>query len=626
MNPDFPERQPSQHSTPGEWGPVLTWPDPTEALLKQFRALPMLEHPPFHPTKLDRSDYLKLIVSQVDFWKAHQNAEGAIIDPDRKVEWQYNTPAYALAATAAIAWDGREDLVESAAQAMDWSVVSLSKRRAPNGHEDFFPPLIAYALPRLEPFVPRERVGSWEKAIRGMDPNKIYRHAMRETNWNLVAASGEFLFQKLGLRNPACEYVNQSIATQGRHFKTPYGLYLEGPMAYDAFPRLWTSDLMAAGYQGAYAIELEEMLRRGALTSLFMQSPWGELPAGGRSAQHQWNEAQQCVIFEIFAARAHQEGDDFLAAIFKRGAHLALASMLRWVRPSGEMQIIKNWVDPARMHAYEGYSAHSNYNLLPMGMLAMAYLHAEPTEGLAEQPAPADCGGFVFAIEPLHKIIANVGGTYVEIDPAGDPHYDATGLIRVQIRGLSPQLGPNDCVVSEPRYQVDIADRVPANTAIGVAWLTPDGLWRRLGEMEGSTIKNWSLSHVSTAPERVSFDVTYESHLPNDPKIVENYVLTPGQVELTSHLENYHGPLRYIWPVLADDGRTLTAIQVKDDTVSVSQAGDRIAQTYRARDATSVTVEEARYGNHNGWARLAVAEYAQGGDVTLILKAVLVDD
>ena len=32
-----------------------------------------------------------------------------------------------------------------------------------------------------------------------------------------------------------------------------------------------------------------------------MQSPNGELPTGGRSAQHQWNEAQQCVSYEIWA-------------------------------------------------------------------------------------------------------------------------------------------------------------------------------------------------------------------------------------------------------------------------------------------------------------------------------------
>ena len=48
---------------------------------------------------------------------------------------------------------------------------------------------------------------------------------------------------------------------------------------------------------------LETLVERGAWTSLFMQSPWGELPCGGRSAHHQWNEAQQAVTFESWASR-----------------------------------------------------------------------------------------------------------------------------------------------------------------------------------------------------------------------------------------------------------------------------------------------------------------------------------
>src|SRR3712207_9480052 len=105
-----------------------------------------------------------------------------------------------------------------------------------------------------------------------------------------------------------------------------------------------------------------------------------------------------------------------MAGVYKRAAHLALASMQRWVRPSGEMQIVKNWVDPAKRHAYEPYSFHSQYNLLPMSMLATAYEYAASTEKVDERPSPADIGGFVLDIPELHKVFANAGGTYVEID------------------------------------------------------------------------------------------------------------------------------------------------------------------------------------------------------------------
>jgi hypothetical protein len=602
------------------WPPVLTWDDPTKTLLDNFRQTSAKQPAGnFQPTKLNRRDYLKLIMGEVDFWKNHQNAEGAIIDPYRKEEYQYSTPAYALAAAAATVWADRKDLLESAAKAMDWSVSTLSQRRAATQHEDFYPPLIAHALPLLKPLVAPERAARWEAEIRGIDPFKIYRQAIGGNNWNLVAASGEALFQQMGLRDVKNSFVNQSITAQGGKFTSPYGLYLEGPLAYDAFPRLWLSDIVAQGYDGANAAELGEMMRRGALTSLFIQSPFGELPAGHRSAHHQWNEAEQCVIYEIYAARALKEGDANLVGMYKRAAHLALASMFRWVRPSGEMQIVKNWIHPAQSHAYEVYSGHSNYNLLPMGMLALAYQHAATTEAVSEVPAPADSGGFVIELKELHKIIANAGGTYVEIDPTSSPEYDATGLIRVHIPGVSPQLGPSDSLVKKPKYHVADGVSPSANTGIGVAWKDAGGVWRRVGELHASNIQKWILSNVSQPPQRVVFDVTYEGNLLGVSRIVERYSITPGRVQLTTKLEGYNGPLRYMWPVLADDGRTQSTIAVVDGVVSVSQDGGKTAQTFTPIGAGGVKVEAERYGNHNGWARLGVAEYPQGGEITLVI-------
>ncbi len=600
------------------WNSALfTGADPTQPLLADFRA--KTNAGAFAPTGLTRADYLKLIVSQVDYWKTQQNADGAIIDPYLKYEWQYSTPSYALAGAAAVAWGGRTDLLESSAKAMDWSVLTLSERRAATNHEDFFAPLIAHAYPLLKPLVAPERAARWEAQIRGIDPYKIYRQPIGANNWNLVAASGEAGFQRLGLRPVTNDYVNDSIAAQGIHFRTPYGLYLEGPMAYDAFPRLWLSDVVAHGYEGNSAAEMTEALRRGSVTSLFLQSPWGELPAGHRSANHQWNEAEQCVIYEVYGAQALKNGDAKLAGIYKRAAHLSLASMQRWVRPSGEMQIIKHWFDPAKLFAYEGYSGHSNYNLLPTAMLVLAYENAQTTTDVAEAPAPADVGGFVVNIEPLHKIIANVAGTYVELDTKADHRYDATGLIRVHVAGLTPQLGPSDSLVAEPKYKIPAANRIPAAMAVGIAWKDAAGAWHRLGELTGGNIVSWSLDNVKEAPDRVSFDVNYRGDLFGVTRITESYVVTQGRVELTTKLDGYNGPLRYQWPLLADDGRTQSTIKVEKNSVSVTQDGGKTAQTFSAQGATSVSVGDELYGNHNGLSRIATAEFPNGGAPTLVI-------
>jgi hypothetical protein len=608
------------------WQPVKTWPDPTVGLLARFNAASAKspEVARFQPTGLRRADYLKLIASEVDFWKGHQNATGAIIDPYRKREVQYSTPAFTHAAAALVAYAGRDDLTEPAAKAMDWAVQSLSERRGADHHEDFYPPMLAHAFRLLKPRVAADRAARWEKQIRGIDPAGTYRMAQGGNNWNVVALSGEAILQEMGLRSASDAFVVNSLGGQGKNFGSQYGLYLEGPMAYDHFPRMWAADMLARGYDGQFHEELAEVLRRAAVTSLFMQSPWGELPAGGRSAHHQWNEAEQCVTYEIYAAQAMKDKDQERAGIFKRAAHLSLSSMFRWVRPSGEMAIVKNRVDPRDQFAFESYSSHSQYNLLPMSMLAIAYEHAESSETAAERPAPADMGGYVLSLPELHKVFANVGGTYVEIDTNGDHHYDATGLIRVHMKGVSPQLGPSDSVLAKSSYKRPFYGPSTPTTGVGISWQDAEsgGHWRRLGGLNASDLKD--MPQVTIREEtarRAAFDVAYEGTPGGTAGIVEHYVVMPGRVELTTEVKGYKGPLRYVWPVLASDGEKQNLIQVEPKrSVSVSQDGGKTRQTFTAVGATAVRVEPEIYPNHNGWARLAVAEFPAGQrQVTLII-------
>jgi len=614
----------SQPASPNvnSWEAPQNWSDPTLLLLEKFRQSAKAGKADFRPTGLRREDYLKMIARQVDFWKGKQNAGGAIRDPYLGKEFQYSTPAFALAAATLIDSAGRNDLIDPAARAMDWATTTLSERTSADGHEDFYAPMIAHALPLLKPHVDAARASEWEDAIRRFNPHKTYRMEPGKNNWNVVALAGEARFQQMGLRKRSSTFVVNSLGAQGRLFRSPHGLYLEGPMAYDHFPRLWAADMLAGGYDGPFRDALAEVLRRGAVTSLFLQSPWGELPAGGRSAHHQWNEAEQCVTYEIYAAHAHAAGDEQLAGVYKRAAHLALSSMQRWVRPSGEMQIVKNRVDPTRRHGYEGYSSHSQYNLLPMAMLSIAYAHAAPTEKVAEKPAPADVGGYVLVIDALHKVVASVAGTYVEIDTRGDHNYDATGLIRVHVRGVSPQLGPSDSALADPKYHVSGGSPGRRTTGVGIAWRAGGGgAWRRIGELGNGTINSTDVKVVKETPERVVFEVTYSGDLNGLSRIVERYVLTRGRVELTTHVPGYKGPLRYVWPILADDGAVKSQIAVENkQTVTVTQDGGKTAQSFTTPGATRVSVEPDLYPNHNGWARLGVAEFPAGTNrATLVI-------
>ncbi|GAA5481793.1 hypothetical protein Hsar01_01004 [Haloferula sargassicola] len=600
-----------QSSPASEWDASVFATDPTPALLDSFES----QADGFEATGLSRAGYLGLIAGEVDFWKSKQDASGAIIDPYADAEIQYSTPAFANAAAVLVVNAGRADLLEPACKAMDWATLRLHNRQAAGSHEDFYPTMLAHAYRLLEPRADAARVAAW-RANLTYDPYSIYRQAMGSMNWNIVSSCGEALFQMMGLRPATNAYVTESWAAQGRHFTSPYGLYMEGPMAYDHFPRIFLADVIARGYDGPFSTEVSEAMDRAAVTSLFMQSPSGELPAGGRSAHHQWNEAEQALTYEIYAAKSKAAGNTTLAGVYKRAAHLALSSMQRWVRPSGEMQIVKNWVDPASRHGYEGYSYHSQYNLLPMAMLASAYEYAGTTEDVAEGPAPADVGGFMFRIKGLNKVFANAGGTYVELDTTADHHYDATGLIRVHQKGISPQLGPSDSLLASSSYTSPAP--APITTGVGVSWQDGEGKWRTLGEMGGSEITSVAVTPGSQSPDEVAFDVTYAGSLPNVAGITEHYRVTPAGVQLTTEVTGYSGPLRYVWPVLSNDGRTASVIALEGKTVSVSQGGPRVIFT--AAGADSVRVEADAYSNHNGWARLGVAEFPAGGAITLSIS------
>ncbi len=601
-----------ESSPVSEWQPSVFSSNPTTALLNAFASATTGN---FSSTGLTRADYLRLIASEIDFWKTKQNSSGALIDPYANSEIQYSTPAFAQAAGVLVAYAGRTDLIEPAAKAMDWATARLKIRAAAGGHEDFYPPMLAHGLMLLKPYVTASRSATWESNLN-YDPYAIYRQAMGSMNWNIVSSCGEALLQKLGIRPTSNGYVAESWAAQGRHFTSPYGLYMEGPMPYDHFPRIFLADVIEQGYTGPYSTEVKQALDRAAVASLFMQSPWGELPSGGRSAHHQWNEAEQCVTYEIYAAKAEAAGDLRMAAAYKRGAHLALSSMFRWVRPSGEMQVVKNWVNPSSRHAYESYSYHSQYNLLPMAMLATAYEYAASSEDVAERPAPADTGGFVFHVPGLDKVFANAGGTYIELDTIADTHYDATGLNRVHVKGVPPQLGPSDSLLSSSSYTSPNPSSI--TTGVGVSWKDSTGAWRTLGQMSSTEITSVTMTPISQAPSRVVFDVVYSGNLPNVSSITERYTVTPSGVQLSTKLAGYGGALRYVWPVLSNDGQTASTINVIGNTVWVSQGG--VPQTFRAPGSQSVRVEANAYSNHNGWARLGVAEYPNGGEITLLIS------
>ncbi len=522
------------------------------------------------PTGLAREDYLGVIAGQVRVFRGLQDAAGRIIDPVRSNECYFATPchAHAVAALAAGGMAGEPGVLESGLRAMDSATRDMAAGAAAGGHGDFFTWPVMLALQLYDGIAPPARAAEWTNRLARIDPAKLYRVRTDANNWNLVNVAGEFLRSRAGMTSP--DYVEACLGAQRRHFTAP-GMFNEAgnPLPYDLFSRHYLAGMLHLGYDGAHAAAYRSLLWRGAWMSLFMQSPFGEMPTGFRSSHHIWNEAQQAAMFEIYAAHLGDAGRAAEAGAFKRAARLSLASVREWIRPDGSGFVVKNRFPEAAQHGYEAYTTHSAYNLLACSMLAQAWRFADDT--VAERPALAEVGGFAIAVtDAFHKVFANAGGTQIEIETAGDRgprQYNPTGLLRIHVRGGHPQLGPSDgCApyISGPGV----------NRSVAPAWRGPGGAWVRVADLRPGRAP--VVEVLREAPHEVIVRVSH-AELPAGTggvvRLSSTYTVRGEGVTVEELIAGDVDAMRIEWPMLVFDGRTRTDVRMEGNAVEARLDG-----------------------------------------------------
>ena len=579
---------------------------PLAALVRQFRD--DQARPGHQAWSAGRSNYLATIDRIARHFAPHQDGRGAIIDPYEKAEKQYSTPAFALAGAALLS-ARRPGTVPLTAvtRAMAFACASLADGTAADGHADFYTVLLMHADRLLAPLVPGSTSAAWRRDLARVVPEKIYRRQPTDAttnNWNLVAAAGEWMRTKAGFGD-SLRWIEASLDRQIELF-TPWGMYRDpnDPMAYDHFARLWALDLLDEGYRGRHAAALEEVVERGAWVSLFMQSACGELPCGGRSAHHQWNEAQQAVTFESWASRFATRGDLPAAGACKWAAARSEMSMIRWHRPSDALWIVKNRMDPAARHGYESYSFHSQYNLLAAAMLAIAWTRADDRIALA--PSPAAVGGFAFAIQPaFHKVFANVPEFSLEFDTGADLHYNPTGLLRVHRSGMPPET-ISDGVSASASYQ--LPSRPTRSLALGPEWRDRAGRWHALADHGRDELEPAEFRCLSASTARVDFRLTYRGRLRGGATaIAEHVTVTPAGVEIAHRVDGDIDAVRQCWPMLATDGARPSVITAAGKAASVTRDDHRLGFT-ALTDGAIVSRLGLREPCRNGFMDACVAE------------------
>ena len=247
--------------------------------------------------------------------------------------------------------------------------------------------------------------------------------------------------------------------------------------------------------------------------------------------------------------------------------------MHKWRRPSGELCIVKNRMDPAARHGYESYSFHSQYNLLAAAMLAIAWTRAD--DRIAHAPCPARVGGFAFAIQPaFHKVFANVPEFHLEIDTGADLHYNPTGLLRVHRFAVRPET-LSDGVTAAASYQLP---RKPTRSmALGPEWRDRAGAWHALADHGRDDLDPVEFALESASTRRVEFRLTYSGRLRGGATaIAEHFIVTPERVEIEHRVDGDVDAVRQCWPMLATDGAAPSVIILEGRTASVTRESRRL--------------------------------------------------
>ncbi|TXE07243.1 hypothetical protein FUA26_13560 [Seonamhaeicola algicola] len=571
----------------------------------------------FISTGLKKDDYLKVIEAQVRAMLKYQNKEGRLIDPVEKTEKYYSTPCFAHAVSALVASGAIEKdnpLAISGMKALDASLTDMVNATVNGNHGDFYtwPVMLAYRLFKTN--ASKEQVNSWDEKLKSINIEKLYAFYNQEKNlnWILVHASGEYLRAKEGFTT--VDYAERMIKYQLSNF-TDLGMYDEpgNPLAYDLFARHYLAGMLQLDYKGQHYSILKHNLWKGAWTSLFVQSPFGELPTGYRSSHHIWNEAEQSVLFEIYASAYAKAGLNKEAGAFKRAAMLSLSSIQNWIREDGSGYIVKNRFPIEKKHGYERYSVHTCYNMLAMSMLAQAWQFSNGA--IEEYPAPADIGGAVVtAVKPFHKIFASLKGNYVEYDTSGDQKYNPTGILRVHLQDGHPQLGPSEGIAELYSGEGNVM-------ALGPSWKDDEGNWIYLAKFKDLEPE---IKIVTESDSEVTFSVSYNFEKVDNnnlKQIVETISITDKNVTITNEFKGFEGIKRLVWPMLINDGREKTAIKQTDNSVSLYLEGKGVKWSTNFSKNINLILSNEQFEHRNGISSPMFVEFKEN-KITYTLEAV----
>lgn len=563
--------------------------------------------------------YLDVAASVVDTAvREWLDPAGGIVDPFEATDrWQGGTSArFACPAAILARRRGRVDLVPPAAATLD-QLCALIAAAADHHAPPFIPGVldltakeIMVARNMLAPLVPARRLQSWDAALAAYDADEAYtfrsrqRRGERPHNYEAYASVGEWLRCQAGLADTGAWIAE--VTRANLQWTTEHGLYRDpdDPATYDLSVRQNWSELLAHGYDGDGAHELDDLLERGGLTTLKMVSPLGWAPFGGRSNLFVHNEGMVVYICECEARRWRARGQDEQAASFGGVAHRAARVAQAHYGGPGPLRNIKNAFDPSTRHGRDThYGEYAVYSLLGASLFARAALVTDGDIPLAaaEPDSPAT---LLHLFPAFHRTFATCGDTQVQVDTRAQLAHDATGVGRIHRVGVPPALGMSCSIAADASYIVHRGAGGRA-VALGPAWKPSGGGWRSLAGCSDEIVDVTCQSeHVGD--DEVRWCTVQQLKGLDVDRVVQHYALSPGRLRIQAELHGNVDRVAMEVPCLSFDGRDESTIHIGADAVTVDFQGASL--TARTPEAEQIRVSDTEHASRQAVYRVATLE------------------
>jgi hypothetical protein len=538
---------------------------------------------PWEPVNAPRSDLIDHLdaavhaLAPLQYWNARNPADvrnGAIIDPYNHAEVQYATPLFAFNVATLLSQGRAADLVTPGTRALDRATLNISTGPANDYHGEFFAGPMVKALRIYEslrakyPEITADRVKTWRRRMHA--PRTLFMNMKVKQNWRTFAMRGEWLRQQEGFISDGVAWIEgdwteKDEGHQRERFRRDLDQYKLDPhfffyhddtadpetFAYNGATTANLLDMLENGYDGPSAAEMRGIIEHSLRCSLLLMGGSGEAPAGGRTGEHIWDDTVYATGFEMMAESARRNGDLRRAGQFRRAAQLAYKSHWRFQQEKGWFSITKNLFHPSLRHRYASWSGLTNYNGYTLACIAESLL-ARRTD-IAEQPTPAEIGGYVATLDPeFSNVFVNAGGMQVQLcnrgetDGYGGVQWHTLGVARFSRAGWESRLGPGAGHTS-----LDLKEAISFSPVF-----LENGKWTRVCQQPKRFHGSFRAQFVHPLLVRGVYTIVPRPGQ-TGPTFEMSLTLTPDGALVDTERTSGSEPFGVIWPLLEFDGRNV---------------------------------------------------------------------